>query len=336
MKGQGTRHKGQGTGFYYLSPVPFLLSLCCALAAGTASAQSFPAKPIRLVVGFTAGGATDLSARFLANKMTESIGQQVVVDNRPGAASMLAAELVARSAPDGYTLLIANATIATPSLFARLPFDVRKDLTPVSLVGYGPLVLVIHPSLPVKTIKELVALARRRPGTLNFGSAGVGSMTHLGIALLTSSTRVDLVHVPYKGSTQALVGVITGEVQLMFSSPAAVLAQTRDGKLRPLAVSGTTRSAVLPGVPTMIEAGIPGYDATSWYGLLAPSATPRPVLSRLGEESAKALTASDLKERLLTQGIEPAKGGVEEFSGYFKSEIVKWEQVIKAAGIPAQ
>ena len=161
-------------------------------------------------------------------------------------------------------------------------------------------------------------------------------MTHLGIALFTSITRADLVHVPYKGSTQASIGLITGEVQLMFSSPAAVMAQMREGKLRPLAVSGTTRSAVLPAVPTMIEAGIAGYDATSWYGMLAPSATPRPVMSRLGEESAKALTATDLKERLLNLGIEPAKGGTEEFSGYFRSELLKWEKVIKAAGIPPQ
>ena len=336
MKAQGTRHKGQGTrnwtGNLYL--VCFFLSVCAVAAPVTA--QPYPAKPIRMAVGFSAGGATDLSARFLASKLSESIGQQVVVDNRPGAASMLAAELVAHSAPDGYTVLIANATIAMPSLFARLPFDVRKDLSPVSLVGYGPLVLVVHPSLPVKSVKDLVALARRRPATLNFGSAGIGSMTHLGIALFTSITHVDMVHVPYKGSSQASIGLITGEVQLMFSSPAAVMAQTRDGKLRPLAVSGKTRSAVLPAVPTMIEAGIAGYDATSWYGMFAPSATPRAALARLGEESAKALTAADLKERLLNLGIEPAKGGIEEFSAYFRSEVAKWEKVIKAAGIPPQ
>jgi tripartite-type tricarboxylate transporter receptor subunit TctC len=327
-KVESRKAKVSGACFFFF---PFVFSLCCA-----ALAQPFPAKPVRVVVGFSAGGATDLSARFLAGKLSESIGQQVVVDDRPGAASMLAAEIVAKSAPDGYTVLIANATIAMPSLFAKLPFDVRKDLAPVSLVGYGPLVLVVHPSLPVKTVKDLVALARRRPGTLNFGSAGVGSMTHLGIALFTSTMNLNLVHVPYKGSTQASIGLITGEVQLMFSSPAAVMSQTRDGKLRPLAVSGTTRSAVLPDVPTMIEAGVPGYDATSWYGMLAPAATPRAAITRLGEESAKALTIADLKERLLNLGIEPAKGGVEEFSGYFRSEIAKWEKVIKAAGIPPQ
>jgi tripartite-type tricarboxylate transporter receptor subunit TctC len=312
------------------------LCLCCAIGAAPAIAQPFPSKPVRVVVGFSAGGATDLSARFLASKLSETIGQQVVVDDRPGAASMLAAEIVAKSPPDGHTVLIANATIAMPSLFAKLPFDVRKDLAPVTLVGYGPLVLVVHPSLPVKTVKDLVALARRRPGTLNFGSAGIGSMTHLAIALFTNLTRVNLVHVPYKGSSQASVGLITGEVQVMFSSPAAVMTQMKDGKLRPLAVSGTTRSAVLPDVPTMVEAGVAGYDATSWYGMFAPAATPRTAITRLSEESMKALTVAELKERLLHLGIEPAKGGVEEFSGYFRSELVKWEKVIKAAGIPPQ
>jgi tripartite-type tricarboxylate transporter receptor subunit TctC len=308
----------------------------CAAAAETATAQPYPARPVRLVVGYAAGGATDIAARLIAQKMSETIGQQVVVENRPGAGSMLATELVARSAPDGYTLLFSNATVAMPSLFARLTFDVRKDLAPVTLVGYGPLTLVVHPSLPVRSAKELVALARRKPGALNYGSAGVGSMTHLAMALFVSMTGADMVHVPYKGSAPASIGVITGEAQLLFASPAAVMAQTRDGKLRSLAVSGTTRSAVLPGVPTLIEAGVAGYDATSWYGMLAPAAAPRPAITRLGAAAVKALTAPDLKEKLLTQGIEPAKGGVEEFTDYFGAEVAKWARVIKAAGITPQ
>jgi tripartite-type tricarboxylate transporter receptor subunit TctC len=198
------------------------LALAIALP-GPIGAQQYPARAIRLVVGFAAGGATDLSARFIAQKLSETIGQQVVVDNRPGAGSTLASELVARGTPDGYTLLFANATVAMPSLFAKLSFDVRKDLAPVSLVGYGPLVLVVHPSLPVRSTQELIALARRKPGMLNYGTAGVGSMTHLGMALLVSMTNVDMVHVPYKGSVPASIGVITGEGQLMFSSPAAVM-----------------------------------------------------------------------------------------------------------------
>jgi len=311
------------------------LALAIAVPGGS-SAQQYPTRAVRLVVGFAAGGATDISARFLAQKLSETIGQQVVVDNRPGAGSTLASDLVARGTPDGYTLLFANATVAMPSLFARLSFDVRKDLVPVSLVGYGPLVLVVHPSLPVKSAKELIVLARRKPGMLNYGTAGVGSMTHLAMALLVSMTNMEMVHVPYKGSVPASIGVITGEGQLMFSSPAAVMSQIREGKLRTLAVSGTTRSAVLPEVPTLAEAGITGYDATSWYGMLAPAATPRPAISRLGDETVKALTARDLKERLLNQGIEPAKGGTEEFAAYLSLEITKWAKVIKAAGIPPQ
>ena len=302
----------------------------------TGSGPAYPARPVRVVVGFSAGGATDLSARFIAQKLSETFGQPVVVENRPGAGSTLASEMVARSTADGYTLLYANATVAMPSLFARLAFDVRKDLAPVSLAGYGPLVLVAHPSLPVKSIRELTALAKRKPGMLNYGSAGIGSMTHLGMALLVSMTGMDLVHVPYKGSSQASIGVLTGEAQLMFSSPAAVMAQIRAGKMRALGVSGAMRSAVLPGVPTIAEAGLAGYDATSWYGLLAPSGAPRAAISRLGDETIKALTTADLKERLINQGIEPAKGGVDEFTVFLDAEIAKWEKVIRAAGIPPQ
>ncbi len=313
-----------------------LLPFAFCLEIATAHAQTYPARPIRLIVGFSAGGATDLSARYIAQKLSETIGQQVVVENRPGAASTLATELVSRSAPDGYTLLYANATVAMPSLFAKLSYDVRKDFAPVSLVGYGPLVMVAHPSLPVKSVKELVALARRKPGMLNYGTAGVGSMTHLGMALFVSMTNVDMVHIPYKGSSLASIGIMTGEAQLMFSSPAAVLGQVKEGRLRAIAVSGTTRSAVLPDVPTLAEAGLAGYDATSWYGFLAPAGTPRPAISKLGAETVKALTAADLKDRLISQGIEPARGGVEEFAGYLNAEIAKWAKVIKAAGIPPQ
>ena len=312
-----------------------LICLICQLAAD-GRAQSYPARPVRIVVGFTAGGATDLSARFLAQKLSETIGQQVVVENRPGAGSMLAAESVARSAPDGYTALVANVTIAMPSMFAKLSFDVRRDLVPVSLVGYGQVALIVHPSLPVTSVRELVALARRMPEMLNYGSAGTGSFTHLAMALLASMTGVQMLHVPYKGSTQATIGVMTGEAQLLFSSPAAAIGQIKEGRLRAIGLSGTTRSAMLPDVPTIAEAGLAGYDATSWYGMLAPAGAPRPAISRLAAESIKALSTTDLRERLLNQGIDPAKGGVEEFAGHLNAEIPKWEKVIKAAGIPPQ
>jgi tripartite-type tricarboxylate transporter receptor subunit TctC len=316
-----------------LHPSSFIL--CCALAAG-AGAQPYPSKPVRIVVGFAAGGATDLSARHIAQKLGETAGQSFVVENRPGAASTLASEFVARSAPDGYTLLFANATVAMPSLFARLGFDVRKDLAPVTLVGYGPLVLVMHPSLPAKSSKELIALAKRRPGMLNYGTAGVGSMTHLAMALYENLAQVSMTHVPYKGSAPAMIGILTGDSQLTFSAIAGALPLIRDRKLRAVGVSGLSRSAVLPEVPTLAEAGLPGYDATSWYGLLAPSATPRPVISKLGDDSIKALAAPDFREKLLNQGIEPAKGGPDEFAPYLAAEITKWAKVIKAAGIPPQ
>ena len=314
-----------------------LLGLSGALLVpGSSGAQQYPARPIRLVVGFAAGGATDLSARVIALKLSETIGQQVVVDNRPGASANLAADLVVRSAADGYTLLLANATIAMPSLFAKLPFDVKKDLTPVSLVGYGPLLLTVHPSLPVKSVKELVALAKRNPGTLNYATAGVGSMTHLGMALLISMANVRMVHVPYKGGAPSAIAVMTGESQLTFSSVAAALGPVRQGKLRPIAVSAARRSSTLPDVPTVSEGGVAGYDASSWYGFFAPAGTPQPIVSKMGDETMKALVAADLKERLVSQGIEPAKGGVEEFAVYFNAEILKWANVIKAAGIPPQ
>lgn len=306
------------------------------LAPGASGAQQYPIRAIRLVVGFAAGGATDISARTIAQKLSETIGQQVVVENRPGASSNLAADLVVRSAPDGYTLFLANATIAMPSLFAKLPFNVQKDLTPVSLVGYGPLLLTVHPSLPVKSVKELVALAKRKPGMLNYATAGVGSMTHLGMALFVSMANVRMVHVPYKGGAPSAIAVMTGESQLTFSSVAAALGPVRQEKLRPLAVSPAKRSTALPDVPTVSEAGLTGYDASSWYGFLAPAQTPRSIVSRLGAETVKALGAADLKERLISQGIEPANGGAEEFSAYLNAEIPKWAKVIKDAGIPAQ
>ena len=305
-------------------------------AVADASAQAYPAKPIRILVGFTAGGAVDISARFLGQKLSETIGQQVIVENRTGGGSMVAAEAVARGAPDGYTLLVANVTIAMPSMFSKLSFDVRKDLAPVSLVGYGPVALIVHPSLPVKSVKDLIALAKRKPGALNYGSAGTGSFTHLAMALLATMTSIDMVHVPYKGSTQANLGVMTGEAQLVFASPASAVGQIKDGRLRALGVSGTTRSTLLPDVPTVAEAGVPGYDATSWYGMLAPGATPRPVIARLGDESIKALAAADMRERLVGQGIDPAKGGAEEFAALLKTELPKWEKVIKAAKVPPQ
>jgi tripartite-type tricarboxylate transporter receptor subunit TctC len=317
--------------------ITVLLALCApCLLPGPADAQQYPVRPIRLVVGFAAGGATDISARALGQKISETIGQQVLVDNRPGASSMLAAEIVARAASDGYTLLFANATIAMPSLFARLPFDPRKDLAPVSLAGYGPLALTAHPSLPAKRVKELIALAKRRPGELNYASAGAGSFTHLAMALFVIMTDTNIVHVPYKGGAPSVIATMSGESQITFASVGASIPPIKQGKLIALAVSGLKRNVALPDVPTVSEAGVAGYEASSWYGLLAQASTPQSIVTKLGENAAKALSDTQLKERLLSQGIEPALGGVEEFGGYFAAEVTKWAKVIKDAAIPAQ
>jgi tripartite-type tricarboxylate transporter receptor subunit TctC len=289
-----------------------------------------------MVVGFAAGGATDISARALAQKLADTLGQQVIVDNRPGASSMLAAEIVARSAPDGHSLLFANATIAMPSLFAKLPFEVRKDLTPVSLAGYGPLALTAHPSLPVKSVKDLIALAKGRPGELNYASAGPGSFTHLAMALFVLMTHTNMVHIPYKGGAPSVIATMSGESHITFASVGASIPPIRQGKLRGLAVSGMKRNVALPEVPSVSEGGVTGYDATSWYGMFAPASTPHPTVAKLGEHAMKVLTDAQLKETLLAQGIEPAHGGVDEFNVYFGAEMAKWARVIKAAGIPPQ
>jgi tripartite-type tricarboxylate transporter receptor subunit TctC len=311
------------------------ITLACALPA-IAFAQTYPVRPVRMIVGFAAGGATDIAARALAQKLSETLGQPVIVDNRPGAASMVAAEAVARGAPDGYTMLFANATISMPLLFAKLAFDVQKDLQPLTLVGYGPLALTAHPSLPVTSVKELVALAKKRPGDLNFASAGAGSFTHLAMELFITMTATKLTHVPYKGGGPSVIATMAGETQLTFASVGASIPPVKQGRLRALAVSGLKRSIALPDVPSVSEAGVKGYDATSWYGMLAPSATPPAVISRIGQEAMKALADAQLRERLLAQGIEPATGGVEEFGAYFESEVVKWAKVIRDAAIPPQ
>jgi tripartite-type tricarboxylate transporter receptor subunit TctC len=311
------------------------VALACAVSS-IASAQTYPVRPVRMIVGFAAGGATDIAARALAQKLSETIGQQVIVDNRPGAASMVAAEAVARGAPDGYTMLFANATIAMPSLFAKLAFDPQRDLRPVTLVGYGPLALTVHPSLPVTSVNALVALAKKRPGDLNFASAGAGSFTHLAMELFITLTDTKLLHVPYKGGGPSVIATMAGETQLTFASVGASIPPVKQGRLRALAVSGLKRSLALPDVPSVSEAGVKGYDATSWYGMLAPSATPPAVITRIGQEAMKALADAQLRERLLAQGIEPATGGVEEFAGYFDAEVVKWAKVIKDAAIPPQ
>lgn len=313
-----------------------IAAVAALVVAGSASSQTYPARPVRLIVGFAPGGATDIAARTVAQQLSGPLRQSVIVDNRPGAAGNLAADLVARAAPDGYTVLLANATIAIPSLFKSLPFDVMKDFAPISLVGAGPSALVVHPSLPVRNVRELIALAKKRPGELNYASGGTGNITHLAMVLFTGMSGIDMVHVPYKGGAPSTVATVSGETQLMFSSVASTLPQITQGRLRALAVSSARRSLALPDIPTVSEAGLAGYEAASWYGLMVPVATPAAIVERLSGEAAKVVASTELKDRLVAQGIESVPGGAGAFARYLKSEMVKWARVVKDAGITPQ
>jgi len=312
-------------------------ALCLALACSASGlAQDYPTRPVRLVVGFAPGGANDLTARVVARKLTETLGQSVIVDNRPGAAGNLAAAGVARAEPDGYTLFLANPTVATPTLFTSVAYDVRKDFAPISLVGHGPVALSVHPSLPIRSVKEIISLARRRPGELNCASGGAGNITHLAMELFVLMSNTAMVHVPYKGGAPAATAVVSGEAQLCFCSVAAIVPYVKSGRLRALAVSSAKRSVALPQIPTVSEAGVPGYEASSWYGVLAPANTPPAVVAKLSQHLVAALQTPELREKLNGLGIEGADSGPKAFAQYLGSEIAKWEKVIKAARIPPQ
>lgn len=302
----------------------------------SAFAQSYPSQPIRIVVGFAPGGATDIAARAIGQKLSDALRQSVVVDNRPGASGNIAAEVVAKAPPDGHALFMANATIVIPSLFAKLPFDVHKDLVPISLVAIGPSVLAAHPSLPVKNAKELIALAKAKPNHVLYGSGGLGNSTHLAMELFTWMAGVQMVHVPYKGGAPSTIALVTGEVHVSFSSIASVLSQIQAGKVKAIGVSTLQRSGALPGVPTLDEAGVPGYNAASWYGLFAPAGTPKQAIQVLSEEIVKIMRAPDMKDRFLNQGFDPVGGTPEEFAKFIREEIPKWARVVKMAGIKPQ
>lgn len=304
-----------------------------ALLPGAAIAQKYPVKPVRIVVGFAPGGAVDISARALAPKLTDSLGSSFIVDNRPGAAGNIAAEIVAKATADGHTLLMANSTIAIPSLSAKLPFDVSKDFIPLSLIALGPSVLVVHPGLGVNDVRGLIAMAKAKPKQLTYGSGGVGNVTHLAMELFASMAGVEMVHVPYKGAAPSIVGLVSGEVQLLFSSIPAALPQISAGKMKALGVSIAQRSSALPNVPTIDEAGLPGYYAASWYGLLLPVGVPKSTIDVLAQEIAAIMRAPDIKEKMLSQGFEPVGNSPAEFAKFIREEIPRWEKVVRAAGI---
>jgi len=316
---------------HLFNAVPALVVLVAA--ASVVSAQEFPTKPIRLVVGFQPGGGVDKSARFIGKYLSEAVGQSIVVDNRPGAAGNIAANSVVKAPPDGYTLLMANATVAMPGLFKNMPFDAAKDLEPVSLLAIGPSVLVAHPSMPIKRLKDLISLAKAKPKQLLYGSGGVGNITHLEMELLNAVTRTRMVHVPYKGSAPSIVGLLTGEVHVLFTSIPAALAQVKAGKMRPIAVSTRKRSSALPGVPTVDESGVPGYDAASWYFVLAPAGTPKKNIELLSREIVKIVNVPEIKATLVADGFEPAGFTPEESARFLQEELKKWANVIRTAGL---
>ena len=310
--------------------------LCCAIAvpATGALAQSYPTKPIRIIVAYPPGGGTDIVGRMVAQKMSENFGQTVVIDNRGGAAGGIGTEIAAHSVPDGYTILMGNVApnAINVSLYTKLGYDPVKDFEPVSLVASTPNILVVQPSLAVKTVPELIALAKAKPGSLNYPSAGLGSSSHLAGELFDNLAGVKMVHIPYKGGGPALTDLLGGQVQLMFATMPAAMPHVRSGRLRAIAVTSVKRSQAMPELPTIGET-LKGYDASTWYGVLAPARTPRPIITTLHAEIVKILGVAETRERLLTQGFEPVGGTPAEFSAYIKAEIAKWAKVIKAAGI---
>lgn len=313
------------------------LAVLCAATGLVQAADTYPSRPIRMIVAYPPGGGTDQVGRVMADQLSQSLGQNVVVDNRGGATGNIGTELAARAVPDGYTLLMGNVApnAVNVSLFRKLGFDPVKDFAPVSLVAVTPNILVVHPSMAVKTVNDLVAVAKAKPGTLNFPSAGVGSSSHLAGEMLKSMAGIDMVHIPFKGGGPALIAVISGQVQIMFATMPAAMPHVKSGKVRPVAVTTAKRSQAMPDLPTIAESGVKGYEASTWYGLLAPARTPQTIINRLHGETVKIL-AGPTRQRLELQGFEPDGGTPTAFAAYIKSEITKWAKVIKDAGIPAE
>ncbi|MGZ5089945.1 MAG: Bug family tripartite tricarboxylate transporter substrate binding protein [Burkholderiales bacterium] len=313
---------------------PVLFSCISLLIPAVALSQAYPAKTIRLVVGVPAGGTNDVVARLVGQKLGAQLGQQIIVDNRAGANGNIGAELVAKSPPDGYTLFLASigTNSINPSLYPKMPFDTLRDFAPISQLTSIPQVIVVHPSVPARDVKQLIAYARSKPGLLSFASGGTGSAGHLAGELFKSRASVDMLHVPYKGSAPALTDLLGGQVALMFDQIVTSLPHVRSGKLRALAVTTAMRSSVAPDIPTVSESGLPGYSITTWHGLLAPAATPGNIISRLSGETAKALESPDVREKFLVQGAEPTPSTPEQFGAFIKAEIEKWANVVKISG----
>ena len=311
--------------------------VCCALATW-AHAQTYPAKPIRMIVPFAAGGGTDFVTRLFGQKLADAWGQQVVVDNRPGAAGILGSDIAAKATPDGYTLVMGSGSHnVNPSLYSKLPYDTQRDFTPIALIAVVPVVLSANPAVQARDARELIALARSQPGKLSYASFGVGAISHLAGELLKATAKVDIVHVPYKGAGDALGNLLGGQVQLMFSSPASVVPQFKAGKLKGLAVTGSQRQKAAPDIPTFTEQGLAAVEINEWYGLLAPARTPAPVIDKIRDEIVRILRTPDVSERLAAaQFAEPVGSTPAQFSAFIGAEIRKLEKIIRDAGIRAE
>lgn len=313
-----------------------LLVFAACIIAVSAGAAEYPTKPIRLLVGFAPGGGTDTTARAISQKLTASLGQQVVVDNRPGVSGNIAAEITVNAPADGYTVLLSTiaALAVNPSLLKKMAFDPVKDLAPVTRAADSTNFLVVHPSVPAKSVKELIALAKAKP--LNCGSSGVGGAGHLALELFNLQAGTKIVHVPYKGGGPAIIDLLAGNINLIFATGASSINHVKAGKIRALGVTTAKRSALAPELPTIAEAGLPGFEANNWNGVVVPAKTPRAIINRLNKEFAAALSLPDIKQFLFNQGLDAAPGTPEAFGAYIKSERAKWAKVIKAAGIQPQ
>lgn len=313
-------------------------SLMLAAAFPAAAAEPYPNKPIRLIVPYAAGGGTDVMARAFAQRLASALSVQIVVENRTGAGGNIAASAVAKAAPDGYTLFFgaAGPLAVNPALYDKLPFDPVKDFAPIGLVGSMALFLTVPASMPVKSVKDLVALAKAKPGQLNYASAGIGGTTHLAMEVLKTETGANLTHVPYKGTAAGVADMLGGNIQVIFDAWTSTSPHVESGKLKYLAVSTTARSALAPQVPTMAESGFPGFNVFVWYGILAPAGTPSEVVDKLGRETLKVMAQPELKEAFARLGMEPMSGGPEPFAAFIRSETVKWAKIVRDAGAKAE
>jgi tripartite-type tricarboxylate transporter receptor subunit TctC len=311
--------------------------VACVLCASIASAQNYPAKPVRVVVSFPPGSGADIVARTITPRLTEAYGQQFIVDNRAGASGNLGAEVAAHAVPDGYTLLFTPASVASSqALYQKLGYNLQKDLDPISIIASAPFVLVVHPSLPVKTVKDLIAMAKARPGQLLYASTGNGGSPHLATELFKLQAKIDIGHIPYKGTPPAVTDLIAGQVSMMFANTLSVLPYVNSGRLHALAISSAKRSAAAPLLPTIAETGMPGFEASTWFGMLAPAGSPKDILARLNSEIRKLVQTRAVSDALIAQGADPIGSTSEEFQARIKSDIDKWTRTIKAANVHAE